>query len=42
MVLKYEKIQSSLTNQSITNINDNYYLCKNDLIKLGRVKICFK
>jgi hypothetical protein len=25
-------------NQTVVNINDDYYLCKNDVIKLGRVK----
>ena len=36
-VLKSE--ESNSTNiQTINNINDDYHLCKNDIIKLGRVK----
>ena len=37
-VLKHEEMPNSATNQTVTNTNDDYYLCKNDLIKLGRVK----
>ena len=37
-VLKNDPNQSNQSNQTITNTNDDYYLCKNDVIKLGRVK----
>jgi hypothetical protein len=37
-VLKHEESQNSTNNQTVMNTNDDYYLCKNDLIKLGRVK----
>ena len=37
-VLKSEDSQSSTNLQTITNINEDYNLCKNDIIKLGRVK----
>ena len=37
-VLKNDPIQSNQSNQTIINYNDDYYLCKNDVIKLGRVK----
>jgi hypothetical protein len=37
-VLKNDPIKSNNSNQTITNTNDDYYLCKNDVIKLGRVK----
>ena len=37
-VLKHDDSQNSATNQTVNNTNDDYYLCKNDLIKLGRVK----
>ena len=37
-VLKNDPIQSNQSNQTIVNTNDDYYLCKNDVIKLGRVK----
>ena len=37
-VLKNDPNLSNSSNQTITNTNDDYYLCKNDVIKLGRVK----
>ena len=37
-VLKNDPNQSNQSNQTIMNTNDDYYLCKNDVIKLGRVK----
>ena len=37
-VLKNDPVISNNSNQTITNTNDDYYLCKNDVIKLGRVK----
>ena len=37
-VLKNDPIQSNQSNQTVLNTNDDYYLCKNDIIKLGRVK----
>ena len=37
-VLKNDPIHSNQSNQTITNTNDDYFLCKNDVIKLGRVK----
>lgn len=37
-VLKSDPNHSNQSNQTITNTNDDYYLCKNDVIKLGRVK----
>ena len=37
-VLKNDPIKSNNSNQTIINTNDDYYLCKNDVIKLGRVK----
>ena len=37
-VLKNDPIQSNQSNQTVVNTNDDYYLCKNDVIKLGRVK----
>ena len=37
-VLKNDPNLSNNSNQIITNSNDDYYLCKNDVIKLGRVK----
>ena len=37
-VLKNDPNQSNPSNQTITNTNDDYNLCKNDVIKLGRVK----
>ena len=37
-ILKNDPIKSNNSNQVITNTNDDYYLCKNDVIKLGRVK----
>ena len=37
-VLKNDPLQSNQSNQTVTNTNDDYYLCKNDVIKLGRVK----
>ena len=36
-VLKNDPNQNQ-SNQTIINTNDDYYLCKNDVIKLGRVK----
>ena len=33
-----DPIKSNNSNQVIINTNDDYYLCKNDVIKLGRVK----
>ena len=36
-VLKQEENNGN-NQQTITNTNDDYYLCKNDIIKLGRVK----
>ena len=37
-VLKSEDTQNSTNLQTINNINEDYNLCKNDIIKLGRVK----
>ena len=37
-VLKNDPEKSNNSQQTITNTNDDYYLCKNDIIKLGRVK----
>ena len=37
-VLKNDPNKSNNSQQTITNTNDDYYLCKNDIIKLGRVK----
>ena len=37
-LLKNDPIKSNNSNQVVTNTNDDYYLCKNDVIKLGRVK----
>ena len=37
-VLKNDPDHSNNSTQTITNTNDDYYLCKNDVIKLGRVK----
>ena len=37
-VLKNDPNQSNPSNQTIINTNDDYNLCKNDVIKLGRVK----
>ena len=37
-ILKNDPIKSNNSNQVIINTNDDYYLCKNDVIKLGRVK----
>ena len=37
-ILKNDPNLSNNSNQTITNLNDDYYLCKNDVIKLGRVK----
>ena len=37
-VLKSEDSQNSTNLQTINNLNDDYNLCKNDIIKLGRVK----
>jgi hypothetical protein len=36
--LKNDPIKSNNSNQTIVNTNDDYYLCNNDVIKLGRVK----
>ena len=33
-ILKNDPIKSNNSNQVITNTNDDYYLCKNDVIKL--------
>ena len=37
-ILKNDPIKSNNSKQVITNTNDDYFLCKNDVIKLGRVK----
>ena len=37
-ILKNDPNKSNNSKQVITNTNDDYYLCKNDVIKLGRVK----
>ena len=37
-VLKNDPKNSNQSNQTIENTNDDYYLCQNDVIKLGRVK----
>jgi hypothetical protein len=37
-VLKNDPYNSNQSNQTVVNCNDEYYLCKNDVIKLGRVK----
>ena len=37
-ILKNDPNKSNNSQQTITNTNDDYYLCKNDIIKLGRVK----
>jgi hypothetical protein len=37
-VLKNDPIKSNNSTQTIVNTNDDYFLCKNDVIKLGRVK----
>ena len=37
-VLKNDPLHSNQSNQTVTNTNDDYYLCKNDVLKLGRVK----
>ena len=37
-VLKNDPDHSNNSTQTIINTNDDYYLCKNDVIKLGRVK----
>ena len=37
-VLNNDPEKSNNSNQTIVNKNDDYYLCKNDVIKLGRVK----
>ena len=37
-VLENDPNQSNQSYQIIKNTNDNYFLCKNDVIKLGRVK----
>ena len=37
-ILPNENNENVKNKQTITNINKNYYLCKNDIIKLGRVK----
>ena len=37
-VLRNDPVNSNQSNQTITNTNDDYYLCQNDVIKLGRVK----
>ncbi|MCQ2821356.1 MAG: E3 ubiquitin-protein ligase MARCH [archaeon] len=37
-VLKCDEMASGNSAQTVTNTNEDYYLCKNDIIKLGRVK----
>lgn len=37
-VLRPDPAHNNTSNQTIVNTNDDYYLCKNDVIKLGRVK----
>ena len=37
-VLNNDPEKSNNSNQTIVNKNDDYFLCKNDVIKLGRVK----
>lgn len=37
-VLKCDEATQNATNQIVNNTNEDYYLCKNDIIKLGRVK----
>ncbi|MCQ2817274.1 MAG: E3 ubiquitin-protein ligase MARCH [archaeon] len=37
-VIKCDEMASSNSAQTVTNTNEDYYLCKNDIIKLGRVK----
>ena len=37
-VLKNDPNKSNNSKQVVNNTNDDYYLCKNDVIKLGRVK----
>ena len=37
-ILKNDPLKSNNSKQMVVNTNDDYYLCKNDVIKLGRVK----
>ena len=37
-VIKCDDLVSGNSTQTIANTNDDYYLCRNDIIKLGRVK----
>lgn len=37
-VLRCDPTHSNQSNQTIVNTNDDYYLCKSDVVKLGRVK----
>lgn len=37
-VLKNDDTGASSSAQTVNNTNEDYYLCKNDIIKLGRVK----
>lgn len=37
-VLSPDEHCSSASNQTVINTNEDYYLCQNDIIKLGRVK----
>lgn len=37
-VLRSDDSGSSSSTQTVNNTNEDYYLCKNDIIKLGRVK----
>ena len=37
-ILKHDPIKSNKSELIITNTNDDYFLCKNDVIKLGRIK----
>ena len=37
-ILKNDPFKSNNSNQVVLNTNDDYYLCQNDVIKLGRVK----
>lgn len=38
-ILKSDPIRSNQSVQNINNTNDDYYLCNNDIIKFGRVKL---
>ena len=37
-VIKCDEMANNTSNQIINNTNEDYFLCKNDIIKLGRVK----